>query len=402
MGRLPPTAYPNTCQRTVVEGLGGIGKTQVAIEAAYRVREAYSDCSVFWVPAVNIVMLENAYREIGQAIGVKGIDEDQADVKKLVKAALNREDVGQWLFILDNADDTLLLTDSRLMSYLPYSRAGSILLTARNHQVTADFEARQGVFRLDQLSHTESAQLLHQGLQPNQVGDPQSTTDLLKYLVHLPLAIKQASTCMARNTSVTVTRYLGYCKSSDQTMVKLLSNRFTDRDQYEEIDNAVATTWLISFEQIQRDALLATSYLRSIAYFAEKDIPVSLLPAGENAMARDEAISTLQGYAFITHQGTPDRFNVHRLVRLATRSWVQIQQKQSEQVADILQHLVKEFPRPMHENRNVWSSYLPPAQAVLEFRDECPGKDFFLTLQYSVAEGQYFLGNYKEAEKAHR
>ncbi|GKT52040.1 uncharacterized protein ColSpa_12221 [Colletotrichum spaethianum] len=101
----PPSAYKDTCQRTAVVGLGGIGKTQVAIEAAYRVRDAHSDCSVFWVPAVDTVMFENAYREIGQTLKIQGIDGDQADVKSLVKAALERDDVDSWLLIVDNADD---------------------------------------------------------------------------------------------------------------------------------------------------------------------------------------------------------------------------------------------------------------------------------------------------------
>lgn len=42
-------------------------------------------------------------------------------------------------------------------------------------------------------------------------------------------------------------------------------------------------------------------------------------------MERDEAISTLQAYAFIVDRGTLDRFDIHRLVRLATLNWVQAQ-----------------------------------------------------------------------------
>ncbi|KAK7994247.1 kinesin light chain [Apiospora marii] len=295
--RLPPTAQPNACQRTVIEGLGGIGKTQVAIEAAYHVRQAHPDCSVFWVPAVDMTMFENAYREIGQALEVKGIEDDKADVKALVKAALGRDEVGPWLLIIDNADDTLLLTQGQLVSYLPFNRAGSILFTTRNHQVAACFEARQGTFRLDQLSDPESVQLLHQGLQPNQISDPQRTTELLNYLVYLPLAIRQASAYMVRQMNVTVAKYLEYCTSSDQTMIKMLSKDFDDQDRYQAIRNPVATTWLISFEQISRDDALAADCLRCICYFEEKDIPVTLLPTGADELERDEAISTLRAYS---------------------------------------------------------------------------------------------------------
>ncbi|GKT67552.1 regulatory protein AfsR [Colletotrichum tofieldiae] len=103
LDRVPPTANKDACQRTTVVGLGGIGKTQVAIEVAYRVRDAHPDCSVFWVPAVDISMFENAYREIGRKLKVQGIDDEQADFKNLVKAALEQDDVRSWLLIIDNA-----------------------------------------------------------------------------------------------------------------------------------------------------------------------------------------------------------------------------------------------------------------------------------------------------------
>ncbi|KAK8009195.1 kinesin light chain [Apiospora marii] len=314
--RLPPSAKPDACQRAVIEGLGGIGKTQVAIEAAYRVHQAHPDCSVFWVPAVDMTMFENAYREIGRALEVKGIEDDRADVKALVKAALGRDEVGPWLLIIDNADDMALFTNGQLLSYLPFSRQGSILFTTRNHQAAVRLDTRDEI-RLKELDEAEACELLHQRLQERQIGDLEHTTKLLDYLTYLPLAIRQASAYMASNADVTVLKYLNYCKSSDQQMTKMLSKAFDDqyrdRDRDGAIHNPVATTWLVSFQQVLRDAPVAAGYLQSIAYFAEKNIPVSLLSAGEDEMERDESISTLRAYAFILDRGTPDRFDVHRL-----------------------------------------------------------------------------------------
>ncbi|KAK8028960.1 hypothetical protein PG991_006016 [Apiospora marii] len=405
--RLPPTAQPNACQRTVIEGLGGIGKTQVAIEAAYHVRQAHPDCSVFWVPAVDMTMFENAYREIGQALEVKGIEDDKADVKALVKAALGRDEVGPWLLIIDNADDTLLLTQGQLVSYLPFNRAGSILFTTRNHQVAACFEARQGTFGLDQLSDPESVQLLHQGLQPNQISDPQRTTELLNYLVYLPLAIRQASAYMVRQMNVTVAKYLEYCTSSDQTMIKMLSKDFDDQDRYQAIRNPVATTWLISFEQISRDDALAADCLRCICYFEEKDIPVTLLPTGADELERDEAISTLRAYAFILDRGTPDRFDVHRLVRLVMRNWVQTWGEQRQQVTDIVWQLSEEFPWPTHETRDMWTWYSKAEEMhreTLALRETVLGRGHPSTLasMNNLALVLDSQGKYAEAEEMHR
>jgi hypothetical protein len=89
--RVPPNVDKDNCQRTAIKGLGGVGKTQMALEAGFRVRDQHQNCSVFWVPAVDITSFENAYREIGQKLQVPGIEDDGADIKSLVKNAMSQE-----------------------------------------------------------------------------------------------------------------------------------------------------------------------------------------------------------------------------------------------------------------------------------------------------------------------
>ncbi|KAK2035905.1 hypothetical protein LZ31DRAFT_561522 [Colletotrichum somersetense] len=88
----------------------------------------------------------------------------------------------------------------------------------------------------------EATQLLCTGLDESQMSDKQSRTQLLEHLTYLPLAIRQASAYMAANMSVTVSKYLEYCKASDERLMKLLSKDFEDQDRYEAIRNPVATT----------------------------------------------------------------------------------------------------------------------------------------------------------------
>ncbi|TLS20744.1 uncharacterized protein PpBr36_10907 [Pyricularia pennisetigena] len=146
-------------------------------------------------------------------------------------------------------------------------------------------------------------------------------------------------------------------------MIAMLSRDFGEQDRYEKTANAIATTWLISFEQIARDAPLAASYLRNIAYFAEKDIPISLLPDGREDWDKIEAGD------------------------------------QGEQVTKVVCQLSERFPWPTHENRDVWASYLPHAQTVLEFRGHCIEKETLGLLQNNVAEVYTLLGQYEEAEQ---
>ncbi|KXH58327.1 hypothetical protein CSAL01_13102 [Colletotrichum salicis] len=406
--RIPPSANNDACQRTAIVGLGGIGKTQVAIEAAYRVRDAHPDCSVFWVPAMNTVMFENAYRDIGRSLNIQDIEDDQADVKGLVKATLERNKVNSWLLIVDNADDTeLLFTRTKLISYLPSSRKGSILLITRNNQVAARF-SRSPPMPLLEMDNIEATNLLRKGLDESQFSDSQSTTQLLEYLAYLPLAIRQASAYMSSNKNVTVSKYLGYCKASNDKLVKLLSKDFDDQDRYEDIRNPVATTWLISFDYIARDNTLAAKYLSYMCYLAEKDILRALLPPEEvkmetdDEMNADEAIGMLIAYAFILQRDTADRFDIHRLVRLVMRNWLREQGREEQQVTETIYWLCERFPWPKHDNREVWVAYLPHAQAALQVQNWCTDDELLCDLLYSIGRSNDLLGKYAEAEQMHR
>ncbi|KAF4910868.1 Lactam utilization protein lamB [Colletotrichum fructicola] len=334
--RIPPTANGDACPRTAIVGLGGIGKTQVAIEAAYRVREAHPDCSVFWVPAVSVEMFGNHYRKIGRALKLKNIEDPKADVKTLVRTALERDDINSWLLIVDNADDTgLLFNGPKLAAYIPYSRRGSILFTSRNSIIAARFDGVHAL-HLSEMNAQEAARLLHTDLSESQIDNGRSTTQLLEKLTYLPLALKQASAYLKANIYTSISQYLEYCEASDEEQIKLLGEDFDDQYRYESIQNPVAKTWFISFDNIARDNPLAASYLGFSCHFAERYIPPALLPPGESERQTHEAISTLMAYAFIKKRHAAGNLEIHRLVRLAMQNWLKRQGKEQQQFSETL------------------------------------------------------------------
>ncbi|KAK4164715.1 phosphorylase superfamily [Cladorrhinum sp. PSN259] len=401
LSRIPPNANKDNCQYTIIEGLGGVGKTQAALEAAYRVRDGHADCSVFWVPALDTVSFENAYRNIGRELGVKGIDKDDADVKSLVKTALG-ECRTSWLLVVDNADDMELVfggdRSRGLRHYLPFSRQGSILVTTRNHMVAVRFDQRN-IITLAQMDQTEAVELLQHG-QGSQTDDADSERRLVDFLDNLPLAIKQASAYMAK-TRISAARYLRHCRSSNKALIQLLSKDFDDQGRYQSIENPIATTWLISFEHIARDNSLAAQYLRFICFLGEKDIPLSLLPPTDDELEVDEAIATLKAYAFIIPRGE-ESFDIHRLVRLAMRNWLKEKGELTESITDVVTRLATVFPFAEHENREIWMKYLPHTQVISESSGYCTDKEAESDLLFSIAESYSEIAKYEEAERIYR
>nr|CDP26075.1 Putative kinesin light chain [Podospora anserina S mat+] len=402
LGRIHPSADKDDCQRTAIEGLGGVGKTQVALEVAFRVSNEHPNCSVFWVPAVDVTSFENAYRTIGQQLTVPGIDEVKADIKALVKTALSRESTGSWLLIIDNADDRkLLLSDTALTDYLPFSRKGSILFTTRTHEVAVKLVGpKSHIISVEEMSRDEAFKLLQKGLKGDQIRDTASTIALLEFLTNLPLAIQQASAYMAEK-QISTTQYLGLCKSSDEDMIELLSRDFEDRHRYQGIQNPVATTWLISFRHISDHDPLAADYLRFMCFLAGKDIPQSLLPPAGRLRTVD-AIGTLKAYAFISQRKEPDTYDIHRLVQISMLRWLAQKGERKEWTAKVLQRLDNVFPYPDHGNKEVWMSYLPHTQYVLELRERADDEEAPTGLLSKVGQSFYNLGKYKEAEQMYR
>ncbi len=102
-----------------------------------------------------------------------------------------------------------------------------------------------------------------------------------------------------------------------------MSEHFEDEGRYPQAMNTIATTWLISFEHIRLSDPLAADYLSYIACVEPKMFPLSLMPEAKSKKKVLSAIGTLTTYSFVTKWpdgGFPD---LHRLVLVATRNWLQ-------------------------------------------------------------------------------
>ena len=397
------------CLRAALVGLGGVGKTQVALEFAFRLQSISPTCSVFWVRASDTTSFESGYRDIGQQLKIPRLEDDKADVKRLVKTWLSQENIGKWLMIIDNADDFEMFYNSNessrsgtLLEYLPFSTCGVILFTTRDREAATRF-AGSNVIDIDEMDDGDSRELLQRSIQNKQlINDKDSETTLLKSLVYLPLAIIQAAAYLNAK-GCTIAEYLRIYQDSSDNLIKLLSKDFNDRRRYPDIKNPVATTWLISFEQIQIRNPLAADYMAFISCIKEKDIHRDLLPLASE-FDKIEALGTLKAFGFIKEGLSGVSYDIHRLVYIAMQNWLKLKDEWRSWNEKTLNQIADVFPWPQHENRVTWTMYLPHAQyAITNFKKSFgKTKDPPSDLLHSLGWCSLLQGKYSEAEAIYR
>ncbi|KAH7380407.1 kinesin light chain 1 [Phaeosphaeria sp. MPI-PUGE-AT-0046c] len=404
---------PTTHQRIAVYGLGGCGKSALAVEFAYRTIERHTGHLVFWVPAVSQESFELAYREIGSRLRLPGLTEENCDVKKLVNQALSAESIGNWVMIVDNADDpTVLLRatndasvpTSQWADYLPHSNRGSILFTTRSRKIAGYFTP-SGIIELEDMSKADAEHLLAQRVTKQiMIHDKGAVGKLLELLTYLPLAIVQAA-AFINNNGISATEYLSLFQQS--TEMELFSEQFNDTSRYRELDSTIAKTWHISFEQIRKKDPLAAEYLSMIACFDRINIPQSLFAGKGSPIQQVKALGTLTGYAFLTERQTAKeddndrRFDMHRLVHLASVWWLEGSGQRPYWVDKAAAQLEKLVPCGGHEKQKVWTKYLPHVIHLTRL-DSVMKETAKAVLLHRLGRCQNSLGHYSSAEATFR
>ena len=362
---------PGGSHRHAIMGLGGIGKSRLALEIAHRIKSTRPTCSVFWIQATDVSTFETDCRQIGKLLQIPGLEDDKADIKSLVKQHLSHESAGEWLLVLDSADDAQIWcrdakrTTSTLSEYLPRSRAGSILVTTRT-RVVATSIAGKNVMELQRMEKDKALQMLQDLLlNPEILDDVDATSKLLEELTFLPLAIVQAAAFINRNDE-TIENYLRLLDDSEENVIRLLSEDFEVDGRYTDAKNPIASTWLVSFDQIQRQNKLAADYLSFISCLSPRNIPESLFPDASSALDMSKAIGLLKAYSFLTKlkevTGPDPLYDMHRLVHLSTRNWLKMRESLLNCTQTAIGRLYKLFPTREHENKDKWILYMPHAQ----------------------------------------
>ena len=304
-------------QPPAITGLGGIGKTQVAIEYAHRYHDEYR--YVLWVNAASLETLIEGFVSIARLVGLPGKDEpDQRIIVEATKHWLATHE--RWLLILDNADDLEMAS-----KYLPTTGKGHLLLTTRAG-ATGSFAQN---FPVEKMSEGEGIFFLLRRAKILTTADASLTqvsqTDqslaraIVQELDGFPLALDQAGAYLEETPS-TLDSYL---KSYRRRHLELLGERGLDRYQHV----PVAATWSLNFEEVERLDPSATELLHFLAFLAPDTIPEDLIVAGASelgpqleALATDETrldrpLRTLSRFSLVQRNLDQHLLVIHRLVQ---------------------------------------------------------------------------------------
>jgi hypothetical protein len=315
--------------------LGGIGKTQIALEYAYRYASEYS--AVFWIKAETVEEIATSLLQIAERLQLP--ERQEADQQHIV-AAVQRwlMTYPGWLLIWDNLEDLELLH-----RWLPPSRQGTILLTTC-HQALGTLA--QGI-ALAPMGQEEGILFL---LRRAKMLGPEATSEHMRQLVAkmpteyaaaealttamggLPLALDQAGAYI-EEIGCSLTHYLQYY---EQQRALLLDRRgVLGRDH----PHSVITTFLLASAQVEREQRAAMDMLRVCAFLHAEAIPEELFVGGAvhlgtdlaslaaNSSQFDQAIAVLRRLSLVQRQTQTCTFSLHRLVQAVLRETMNEQEQ---------------------------------------------------------------------------
>ena len=292
-----------------IAGMGGLGKTQTALEYAYRNADKYN--CIWWVIAETESTVLASYKDFATRMNL--LPNTHENSNDIIAAVLSWLDTNtNWLFIYDNVD---IITGTTL--WWPRDNKGNILVTTRNNNVPFTKRVDIDVFTEEEAVHFLNKRT---GLE----NDPINTLALVKQLGCLPLALEQAAAYMQIHGD-TYAEYLSLLEENRHKM-------FSDTTGMHSYSKSIIETMEISFAKIDLEAAHQLLYL--CAYMAPEDIDgaifrdnAELLPKSLKEMMADrfsekQVWEQLTRYSLLKKQDDGQMYTMHRLLQEIVRGRV--------------------------------------------------------------------------------
>ncbi|KAI0513162.1 P-loop containing nucleoside triphosphate hydrolase protein [Xylaria bambusicola] len=394
--------------RAALVGLGGVGKSQLAIEHAYRMRDRFKQEDrqfwAFWVHASTRARVEEDFKRIADIAEVPGRNQSGVNILQLVYQWLQNERIGQWLMVLDSADDLDVFYDINnkgkqkettkeqkrpLWTYLPQSSNGSILVTTRSGELASRLTGNhKNMIEVGSMDRAHALELL--AARSGSQYDNEDGLKLVEALECMPLAISQAAAYIQeRAPRVSVKTYLDKFQRNEENQSSLLNYDSGDLRRDGSASNSVIITWQISFDYIRSIRPSATNLLSLMSFFDSQGIFDYLIqPMDLDEQSDDEAhsdnesttsslasnpefeedIRILRSYCLIKTNEAGDVFEMHGLVQLSTRKWLDLHGETEAFKEQYIDRMANAFPYPEFENWGICRQLLPHAEKIIHYR----------------------------------
>ena len=219
---------------------------------------------------------------------------------------------------------------------------------------------------------------------PEYKGSLDDRFQLVELLDQLPLAVTQASAYITRR-GISLSDYIKYFH--DNTAILLEDMGDIRRDPT--MKHSVILTWHISFNQIRRENESAANLLSLMSVLERQDIPRFLVRGELDDLRFDNAIALLLDFSLISQVESRKAFGMHRLVQIATRTWLEKHNEKGLWEGTAVTMLANAFPSGDFEKRETFASLLPHANVLAEY--EYTSSEYELELANVLSKRRWYL-----------
>jgi len=368
-----------------MHGMGGVGKTQLAVEYAYRYARYYQ--VVWWIPADQPGLIRSTLAGLAPRLELTGLAPGRMeDAVAAVLDALRRgKPKDNWLLIFDNADEP-----ESIRNFIPVG-PGHVIVTSRNRR----WDEVADAIEVNVFSREERQQFFARRDTGISARDADRLADALG---DLPLALDQAASLLDQ-AAMTPQTYL-------DLLEKEASRVLAEKPSTTDYPLPVAATWSVSETKLREQTPNAMELLKRCAFFGSSPIPLDLLVQGRNVLGSPmqetlgdpillgRAFRALGRYALARIDNYKRTLQVHRIIQKLIRDELVDEQDTLRHEVHQLMSAANRGDPDAEENWPVYDHLLnhaEPTQLVT-----CQSKESRQLVQ-DIVRYLYITGNYTVA-----